>query len=222
MFISSLLQGDKPSGENWRWVQRPETWDPLHEHRPHFRMMESIALFESEQHGGLGIEPAPKLLDARIRVAGQMYACGGMQEGSRLMSFDEARRIYPWLSVGARTEWDRTVASLEDRLDAGTVPEREAHRAWDQRGLCVGGGTVELSGSRTGEMSSTDEVNEHTLHEAIRRALASCRAAPALVQQARWRSSVSSRLLVEHSPPLFFHGLHPFKRVIHRAALEAR
>eukprot|EP00900_Chrysochromulina_parva_P017419 jgi/Chrpa1/25679/Chrysochromulina_OHIO_Genome00025967-RA len=134
-------------------------------------MMESIALFESEQHGGLGIEPAPKLLDARIRVAGQMYACGGMQEGSKLMSFDEARRIYPWLSVGARTEWDRTVASLEDRLDAGTVPEREAYRAWDQRGLCVGGGTVELSGSSAGDVPRTDEVNEHTLHEAIRRAL---------------------------------------------------
>jgi hypothetical protein len=43
-----------------------------------------------------------------------------------------------------------------------------------------------------------------------------------LVQQARWRSCVSSRLFVEHSPPLLFHGLHPLKRVIHRAALEAR
>jgi hypothetical protein len=93
MFISSLLQGDKPPGENWRWVNNPETWDPLHECRPHFRTLGSIALFEPEQRGGLGIEPAPKLLDARIRAAGQLYTWGAMHEGSRLMSFEEARRL---------------------------------------------------------------------------------------------------------------------------------
>ena len=87
MFISSLLQGDKQPGENWRWVNSPETWDPLHECWPHFRTLESIALFEPEQRGGLGIEPAPKLLEARIRVAGQLYTWGVMHEGSRLMSF---------------------------------------------------------------------------------------------------------------------------------------
>ena len=88
MLISSLIQGDKPAGENWRWVHAPDTWDPLHERRPHFRTLESIALFEPEQRGGLGIEPAPKLLDARIRVAGQMFTWGAVNEGSRLMSFD--------------------------------------------------------------------------------------------------------------------------------------
>ena len=148
MFISSLLQGDKPPGENWRWVKSPEVWDPLHERRPHFRTLESIALFEPEQRGGLGIEPAPKLLDARIRAAGQLHAWGVMHENSRLMSFEEARRLYPWLSAGARAEWDRTVASVEERLGEGTLPEREAFRAWDQRGLvAVGGARVVLSGS---------------------------------------------------------------------------
>ena len=170
MLIASLLQGDKPLGENWRWVNCPETWDPLHADRPHFRTLESTALFESEQCGGLGIEPAPKLLDARIRVVGQMCTWGAMHEGSRVMTFDEARRLYPWLAAGARMEWNRTVAEIEDRLDAGAVPEREAHRAWDQRGLSCGDGSVELTGgawSRT----RTDATSEGTLHAAIRQAL---------------------------------------------------
>jgi hypothetical protein len=170
MFISSLLQGDKPPGENWRWVRSPASCDPLHEGRPHFRTLESIPLFEPEQRGGLGIEPAPRLLDARIRVAGQLYTWGAMHEGSRLMSFEEARRLYPWLTAGARAEWDRTVAGIEERLDVGAVPEREANRAWDQRGLCVGVGGVGLDG---GERSTvrTDAVSEHELHGAIRQAL---------------------------------------------------
>ncbi len=107
------------------------------------------------------------------------------------MSFDEARRIYPWLGVGARTEWDRTVASLEDRLDAGMVPEREACRAWNQRGLCVGGGTVKLSGNSAGEVSRTDEANERTLHEAIRRALGEIKSG-AVRTPFDWESSLRS------------------------------
>jgi hypothetical protein len=171
MFISSLLQGDKPPGENWRWVKSPETWDPLHACRPHFRTLESIALFEPEQRGGLGIEPAPKLLDARIRVAGQLYTWGMMHEGSRLMSFEEARRLYPWLAAGARAEWDRTVASVEERLDEGAIPEREAYRAWDQRGLvAAGSGSVELSDIASGT-TRTDVASERKLHDAIRQAL---------------------------------------------------
>ena len=170
MFISSLLQGDKPPGENWRWVRSPASCDPLHEGRPHFRTLESIPLFEPEQRGGLGIEPAPRLLDARIRAAGQLYAWGAMHEGSRLMSFEEARRLYPWLTAGARAEWDRTVAGIEERLDVGAVPEREANRAWDQRGLCVGGGGVGLDGGERGTVR-TDTESEHKLHGAIRQAL---------------------------------------------------
>jgi hypothetical protein len=170
MFISSLLQGDKPPGENWRWVNSPETWDPLHECRPHFRTLESIALFEPEQRGGLGIEPAPKLLDARIRVAGQLYTWGMMHEGSRLMSFEEARRLYPWLAAGARAEWDRTVASVEERLGEGAIPEREAYRAWDQRGLAVAGsGSVELSDIASGT-TRTDATRSRMLpHEGLMR-----------------------------------------------------
>ena len=171
MLISSLLQGDKPPGENWRWVHRPERWDPLHECRPHFRTLESMALFEPEQRGGLGIEPAPKLLDARIRVAGQMYAWGVTHEGPRLMSFEEARRLYPWLAAGARAEWDRTVAGVEERLDEGAVPEREANRAWDQRGLCAAGnGDFELSGHARCT-TRTDAASERELHDAIQQAL---------------------------------------------------
>ena len=170
MFISSLLQGDKPSAANWRWVNQPETWDPLHEGRPHFRTLESIALFESEQHGGLGIEPAPRLLDARIRVVGQMYTWGALHENSRLMSFDEARRLYPWLTASARAEWDRTSADIEERLDAVVVPEREALRAWDQRGLRVCGGELGIH-SCAGSVTRTDAASEGKLHDAIQRAL---------------------------------------------------
>jgi hypothetical protein len=170
MLISSLLQGDKPLGENWRWVTSPELCDPLHELRPHFRELESIALFESEQCGGLGIAPAPKLLDARIRVAGQMFTWGATHEGSRLMSFDEARRLYPGLVTSAKTEWDRTVAGLEERFDGVTVPEREANRAWNQRGLCVHGGDIGLSNQTVGT-TTTDAASECELHSAIRKAL---------------------------------------------------
>ena len=170
MLISSLLQGDKPLGENWRWVTSPATCDPLHELRPHFRELESMTLFESEQCGGLGIAPAPKLLDARIRVAGQMYTWGAVHEGSRLMSFDEALRHYPWLTAGARAEWDRTAADIEERFDGAVVPEREAQRAWNQRGLRVGGGDVGLS-SGGGCATRTDPTHERTLHDAIRQAL---------------------------------------------------
>lgn len=170
MLISSLIQGDKPAGENWRWVDAPDTWDPLHEGRPHFRTLESIALFEPEQCGGLGIEPAPKLLDARIRAAGQMFTWGAVNDGPRPMSFDEARRQYPWLAAGARAEWDRTAASMEERFDGAVVPEREAQRAWDQRGLCVGHGEVGLSGG-LGWTTRTDPANEKSLHDAVRQAL---------------------------------------------------
>jgi ribonuclease HI len=87
------------------------------------------------------------------------------------MSFEEARRLYPWLSVGARAEWDRTVAGVEERLDEGAVPEREAFRAWDQRGLVADGDAlVGLSGS-IGNTTRTDESSEHKLHDAIRQAL---------------------------------------------------
>jgi ribonuclease HI len=172
MLISSLLQGDKPPGENWRWVTSPELCDPLHELRPHFRELESIALFESEQCGGLGIAPAPKLLDARIRVAGQMFTWGTLHEGSRLMSFDEAQRLYPWMATGARAEWDMTVAGLEERLGDGAkvVPEREANRAWNQRGLCVHGRDVGLS-DHVVSKTTTDAASERELHGAIRKAL---------------------------------------------------
>jgi hypothetical protein len=191
MFISSLLQGDKPPGENWRWVKSPEVWDPLHERRPHFRTLESIALFEPEQRGGLGIEPAPKLLDARIRAAGQLYAWGVMHENSRLMSFEEARRLYPWLSAGARAEWDRTVASVEERLGEGTLPEREAFRTWDQRGLvAVGDARVVLSGSAR-HTTRTDASSEHKLHDAIRQALGEIKSG-AVTTPVDWESLLRS------------------------------
>jgi hypothetical protein len=172
MLISSLLQGDKPLGENWRWVTSPATCDPLHELRPHFRELESMTLFESEQCGGLGIAPAPKLLDARIRVAGQMFTWGTTHEGSRLMSFDEAQRLYPWMATGARAEWDMTVAGLEERLGDGAtvVPERETNRAWNQRGLCIHGRDVGLSGHAVSK-TTTDAASERELHGAIRKAL---------------------------------------------------
>jgi len=136
MFISSLLQGDKPPGENWRWVNSPETWDPLHECRPHFRTLESIALFEPEQRGGLGIEPAPKLLDARIRVAGQLYTWGMMHEGSRLMSFEEARRLYPWLNATRIYTLDG--GWREVKTDGGRV-KIATRAAIDHEGHVLGG-----------------------------------------------------------------------------------
>ena len=73
MFISSLVQGDEARGahENWRWAVEPEEWDPLHAGRPHFRELESMTLFDTEKLGGLGIEPAPMLLDARIHTSGR-------------------------------------------------------------------------------------------------------------------------------------------------------
>ena len=193
MFISSLLQGDKPSSVNWRWVYQPETWDPLHEGRPHFRTLESMALFEPEQHGGLGIEPAPRLLDARIRVVGQMYTWGALHENARVMSFDEARRLYPWLTASARAEWDRTSADIEERLDGVVVPEREASRAWDQRGLRVSGGELGVH-SCAGRTTRTDAVSEGKLHDAIRRALGElkCGAEPTSVD---WESLLRDTFL---------------------------
>ena len=149
----------------------PDAWDPLHAERPHFRKLESIALFDTEKLGGLGIDPAPRLLEARIRSAGQMATWGNEHEGPRWLSFDEARRVYPWLSAKARAEWEKTVASLEERLDDAVTPEREAVRSWNQRGL-LGGGDGRFGLSSTGAKStSTNSDSERELHEAIRSTL---------------------------------------------------
>ena len=83
------------------------------------------------------------------------------------MSFEEARRQYPWLAAGARAEWDRTAACIEERFDGAVAPEREAQRAWNQRGLCGGGG---LSGG-AGGTTRTDSISEQRLHDAVRQAL---------------------------------------------------
>ena len=173
MFISSVVQDDEARGahENWQWAVEPEEWDPLHAGRPHFRELESISLFDTEKLGGLGIEPAPMLLDARIRVAGQMATWGDEHEGPRWLNFDDARRLYPWLSTKAKVEWERTVACLEERLEDVVAPEREALRDWNQRGLCDrGDGCVGLS-SESVKGTSTDAAGERVLHEAIRGAL---------------------------------------------------
>ena len=99
MLISSLIRDEGARGalENWRWEVEPEESDPLHADRPHFRTLESVALFDTEKKGGLGIEPAPLLLDARIRAAGQLATWGVGDEGPRWLTFSEARRLYPWL-----------------------------------------------------------------------------------------------------------------------------
>ena len=174
MFISSLVQVDETrcdAHENWRWAVEPEVWDPLHAGRPHFRELESISLFDTEKRGGLGIDPAPMLLDARIRAAGQMATWGDEHEGPKWLTFDEARRLYPWLSAKAKVEWERTVAGLEVRLEEVVVPEREAVRNWNQRGLRDrGDGFVGIS-SNSDKGTSTDAAGERALHEAIRGAL---------------------------------------------------
>ena len=173
MLISSLIRDDETRGlrENWRWAVEPEGCDPLHADKPHFRTLESIALFDTEKMGGLGIEPAPMLLDARIRAAGQLATWGVGGEGARWLSFEEARRLYPWLAPKARAEWDRTVMELEERLEDVVTPEREAVRAWNQRGLLYGNdGHVGLSFSST-RITSTDADGERALHNAIRDSL---------------------------------------------------
>ena len=174
MFISSLVQGEEDVRgvwENWRWAAEPDECDPLHAGRPHFRALESVALFDTEKTGGLGIEPAPLLLEARIRAAGQMATWGAGDEGPRWLTFEEARRLYPWLSTKARAEWERTTAGLEERLTDVVAPEREAVRAWNQRGLLDGGGGCLDLSLESVKGTSTDAVYERTLHDAIRDAL---------------------------------------------------
>jgi ribonuclease HI len=117
--------------------------------------------------GGLGIEPAAWLLDARIRVAGQMATWGVVEDGPRWLSFEEARRLYPWLHAKAAAEWDRTVAALEDRLAVVATPEREAIRAWGQRGLVFDSEGLHL-GQRAVKGTSTEGDGEAALHETIR------------------------------------------------------
>ena len=166
MFISSLVQDDDSPKENWRWTVQPKAWDPLNESRPHFRRLESIALFETEKMGGLGIEPAVLLMDARIRAAGQMATWGAGEDGPRWLAFQEARRLYPWLHTKAGTEWDKTVAALEERLTEVVAPEREAVCAWGQSGLVLDSEGLRL-GQRAVKGTSTDEVGEKALHAAI-------------------------------------------------------
>ena len=123
------------------------------------------------------------LLDARIRAAGQMATWGDEHEGPKWLTFDEARRLYPWLSAKAKVEWERTVAGLEVRLEEVVVPEREAVRNWNQRGLRDrGDGCVGLS-SKSDKGTSTDAAGERVLHEAIRDALKAIRSglAPTMV-----------------------------------------
>ena len=178
MLISSLIQDEDARGsrENWRWVADPDTYDPLHADRPHFRTLESVALFDAEKEGGLGIEPAPLLLDARIRAAGQLATWGVGDEGSRWLTFEEARRLYPWLSTKAGAEWERTVTALEERLDNVVVPEREAVSSWNQRGLVDrGDGCVGLSANFT-KGTHTDAEAERVLHGAIRDTLGAMKA----------------------------------------------
>ena len=57
--------------ENWRWAVEPADWDPLHAGRSHFRKLESVAIFDTEKHGGLGIEPATRLDPVRSRHSGR-------------------------------------------------------------------------------------------------------------------------------------------------------
>ena len=178
MLISSLIQDEDARGgrENWRWEVDPEGSDPLHADRPHFRTLESVALFDTEKMGGLGIEPAPLLLDARIRAAGQMATWGVGDEGSRWLTFEEARRQYPWLPAKARAEWERTVTELEARLEDVVVPEREAVSAWDQRGLVDrGDGRVGLSPNLVSG-TYTDADAEKVLHRAIQGTLEAMKA----------------------------------------------
>ena len=177
MLISSLIQDDDARGEreNWRWEVDPAQNDPLHADRPHFRMLESVALFDTDTKGGLGIEPAPLLLDARIRAAGQMATWGAGDEGPRWLTFEEARRLYPWLPAKARAEWERTVMELEVRLEEVVVPEREAVSAWNQRGLVDrGDGHVGLR-PNFAKGTHTDVDAEKALHGAIRDTLGAMR-----------------------------------------------
>ena len=126
--------------------------------------------------GGLGIEPAPLLLDARIRAAGQMATWGVGDEGSRWLTFEEARRQYPWLPAKARAEWERTVTDLEARLEDVVVPEREAVCAWNQRGLVDrGDGRVGLSPNLVSG-TYTDADAEKVLHRAIQGTLEAMKA----------------------------------------------
>eukprot|EP00900_Chrysochromulina_parva_P005860 jgi/Chrpa1/15275/Chrysochromulina_OHIO_Genome00008315-RA len=71
-------------------------------------------------------------VEKEIRVAGQMATWGDGDDGPRWLSFEEARRLYPWLNAKAATEWNKTVAALEERLEEVVAPEREAVRVWEQ------------------------------------------------------------------------------------------
>lgn len=129
-----------------------------------FSQLESIALFDLESDGGLGIKVAPQLLEARIRAAGQM-ACPGI-DGPRWMTFREAQSCYRHLPNKAEEEWVRTVEALED-LDLNDVfPERERHQVWGQRSLCGSQGELGLSRA-TGSRTKLDEEALRELRLAI-------------------------------------------------------
>lgn len=114
MLIAGLIKPKEAAGtSHWQYTTKLERHDPLHEDGMHFRRMESMALFETEYDGGLGLRVAPQLLEARIRAAGQM-ACPGI-EGPRWMTFKEAQVCYRHLPSRAESEWTRTVEALRRR-----------------------------------------------------------------------------------------------------------
>ena len=84
---------------------------------------------------------------AYIRPAGQMATWGDEHEGPRGLTFDEARRLHPWLSAkaqgGVGKNGGRSGGTI---LQDVVAPEREAVREWNQRGLLGrGDGCVGLS-----------------------------------------------------------------------------
>lgn len=144
MLIAGIIKPKEAAGTaHWQYTTELERHDPLHEDGSHFRRMESMALFEPEYDGGLGLRVAPQLLEARIRAAGQMARPG--IEGPRWMTFKEAQVCYRHLPSRAESEWLRTVEALNELDLDGVFPERDNHSRWGQRSLCSLQGELGLS-----------------------------------------------------------------------------
>ena len=192
MLISGIIKPREAGSANWEYTAKLKRGDPLHPDGAHFRQLHSMPLFDPEVDGGLGLQIAPQLLEARIRTAGQM-SCPGT-DGPRWMSFQEAQRCYQQLSKKAEKEWEQTVEELRGIELSEVFPERDRHDIWGQRSLRGLQGELSLGEQRkVATKLDVDTLND--LHAAIRRDVNDKKEGVPGIGCADWESAIRQTFL---------------------------
>ena len=109
-----------------RWAAEAPAGDALHAGARHFDRPQSVLITEPTTRGGLGLEPEPMLLRARVAAVGHMCCWEVAADGAReavWMHFERAMRQHPMLPRhgAARAAWTRQL----ERLSSAGIPPCE-------------------------------------------------------------------------------------------------